>query len=92
MYWKASVTDEAFRLVHHLRLVDRNATINRHRTYCESHEPFAVDGNNELVQLRLKLVLQAYQAGGFKSGKAVVFAALADAAFQEIPPTRKLVC
>jgi hypothetical protein len=57
-------TDEAFRLLHHFRLADRKATINRHRRYCEGHETFAVDGNNELVQLRLKLVLQAYQAGG----------------------------
>jgi hypothetical protein len=36
-----------------------NATINRHRGYCESHEVFAVDGNNELVQLRLKQLVSA---------------------------------
>jgi hypothetical protein len=29
-------------------------------------------GTNELVQRRLKLVLKAYQAGGFKSRKAEV--------------------
>jgi hypothetical protein len=66
-------TDEAFRLLHHFRLAGRKATIERHRRYCESHETFAVDGNNELVQLRLKLVLRAYQAGGFNSRKTEVF-------------------
>jgi hypothetical protein len=32
-------SDEAFRLIHHFRLVGRNATINRHRRYCEGLEP-----------------------------------------------------
>ena len=45
-----------------------------------------LDGStNGLVQERLKLVLQAYRGGGFKFGRAEVFAALAEAAFQEIP-------
>ena|GEM_PF-3102930 len=79
-------TDEAFHLLHHFRLVERNATIKRHRSFCEDHASFARDGNNEIVQRRLKLVLSAYQEGGSKSGKAEGFAALADAAFQEIPP------
>jgi hypothetical protein len=43
-------SDEAFRLIHHFRLVGRNATINRHRRYCEGLETFADGGTNELVQ------------------------------------------
>jgi hypothetical protein len=79
-------TNEAFRLLHHFRLNDGTPTINDHRTYCEGLQTFRSGGTNDLVQQRLKLVLQAYEVGGFKSGKAEVFAALAEAAFQEIPP------
>ena len=43
-------SDEAFRLIHHFRLVGRNATINRRRRYCEGLETFADGGTNELVQ------------------------------------------
>src|ERR1700733_6016620 len=48
--WTCCKADEAFRLIHHFRLVGRNATINCHRRYCEGLEAFADGGANELVQ------------------------------------------
>jgi hypothetical protein len=62
-------SDEAFRLIHHFRLVGRNATINRHRRYCEGLETFADGGTNELVQRRLKLVLQGTRQEGSRPAK-----------------------
>jgi hypothetical protein len=78
-------TDEAFSKLHHFSLVGRNATIARHRAYCEKTSSFAADGANELVQCRLRLVLDSYRRGGFSSGRSAVFVALAEAAFHEMP-------
>jgi hypothetical protein len=85
-------TNDAFWRLHHFRIEGRKPTINAHRKYCAGISFFA-DGStngltNGLVQERLKLVLQAYRGGGFKSGKAKVFAALAEAAFLDMPTTR----
>ncbi|MBE0702802.1 MAG: hypothetical protein IH582_06485 [Afipia sp.] len=79
-------TSEAFAKLHHFRLAGREATIGRHRSYCNKTSAFAADGTNELVQRRLKLVLDSYRQGGFRSGHSAVFVALAEAAFHEIPP------
>lgn len=79
-------TDEAFCRLHHFRVKGRNVTIDRFRRYCEElTEGFQADQNNELVQRRLRLVLDAYNAG-FRSSNSEVFCALADAAFAELPP------
>ncbi|MBN9602427.1 MAG: hypothetical protein J0G33_05795 [Afipia felis] len=78
-------TSEAFARLHHFRLAGREATIGRHRSYCNKTSTFAADGTNELVQRRLKLVLDSYQQGGFRSGHSAVFVALAEVAFHEIP-------
>jgi hypothetical protein len=79
-------TDHAFHALHHF---GNDATIRRHRAYCEDHDSFRADGNNELVQKRLRMVLAAYKAGGFRSGKPEVFVALAEATFREIPRSEK---
>lgn len=79
-------TDEAFTQLHHSRLKNQKALISAHRHYCEKIESFQGDGQNERVQRRLELVLTAYRAGGFRSSDPRVFAALADAAFHELPP------
>lgn len=84
------LTDEAFARLHHFRLKNRKAFISAHRHYCEKIESFQDDGENERVQRRLQLVLDAYQGGGFRSGDPHVFAALADAAFHELPPLAAL--
>jgi len=75
-------TDQAFHVLHHFR---SDETLSRHRAYCEVHDSFRTDGNNELVQKRLRMVLAAYKAGGFRSGKPEVFVALAEAAFRNTP-------
>ena len=77
-------TDEAFQTLHHFRTRGGRPTVNDHRRYCSEHIKFASDGNNERVQRRLTLVLDAYRSG-FSSGSPEVFVALAEAAFKEIP-------
>ena len=79
-------TDDAFSQLHHFRLKNRKALISEHRHYCEMTESFQDEGENERVQRRLELVLNGYRVGGFRSGDPRVFAALADAAFHELPP------
>jgi hypothetical protein len=82
-------TDEAFSRLHQRRLADQKVTIERHQRYCaETIESFRPDGENELLQQRLALVLNAYRAGGFNSRRSQVWMALADAAFHELPPLR----
>jgi hypothetical protein len=83
---KLGFNDQAFASLHHFRVKGRKTTIRAHRTYCEGIVSFQGDGENELVQQRLKLVLNAYSAGAFNSGRPEVFSALADAAFYELPP------
>jgi hypothetical protein len=78
--------DQAFARLHHFRLKGRKPTISDHRHYCEAITSFQGDGENELVQRRLELVLNAYRAGGFESRRPEVFGALAEAAFYELPP------
>jgi hypothetical protein len=75
-------TDQAFHALHHF---GHEATISRHRAFCKAHDNFQADGNNELVLKRLRMVLAAYKAGGFRSGKPEVFVALAEATSREIP-------
>jgi hypothetical protein len=54
---------------HHFWLKGEKPTIATHRGYCEGiKNAFEYDGTNALVQQRLELVLNAYRAGGFKSG------------------------
>jgi hypothetical protein len=81
-------TDHCFATLHHFRLAGRDATIQEHRRYCEKTAGFQDDGENLRVQKRLQLVLNAYTAGGFKSGSEQVFLLLAEAAMQEISPLR----
>jgi hypothetical protein len=78
--------DQAFARLHHFRMKRRKATIRAHYSYCQAIASFQNDGENELVQQRLKLVMNAYRSGVFKSGRPEVFSALADAAFYELPP------
>ena len=77
--------DHAFGHLHHFRVL-RGVydTITAHRKYVEKHTYLLADGNNEKVQRRLELVLNAYKAGPFKRG-APVFLALAQAAVDELP-------
>jgi hypothetical protein len=82
--------DEAFWRLHHFRLKDCKDTIQEHRDYVEKQSSLRDNDSNEEVQRRLELVLNAYRLGGFKSGRQSVFAALADAAFYEIPPRRSV--
>lgn len=76
-------SNEAFQVLHHFC---DEATIHAHRAYCESHDTFRAGGNNELVQERLRMVLAAYRAGGFKSRNPGVFVALAEAAVRDGVP------
>lgn len=83
--------DRAFARLHHWRATGKEETIQSFRTYCEKHEVFQADGNNDRVTKRLELVLRAYTQGGFSSAKVEVFIALAEAAWLEVPPvTREL--
>lgn len=79
-------SDEAFAQLHHFRLKRRKASISGHLRYCGKITSFQSGGENERVQRRLDLVLNAYQAGGFRSKDSRVFIGLADAAFHELPP------
>jgi hypothetical protein len=75
-------SNDAFHVLHHF---GDDATIHAHRVYCEAHESFRANSNNELVQKRLRLVRNSYKAGGFRSGNPEVFVALARAASHELP-------
>ena len=77
-------TDSAFALLHHFRSKGRDEPISKHRSHCEITNEFQDDGNNEKVQLRLKLVLSAYLLGGFKKTDPKIFECLAEAAYLEI--------
>lgn len=80
--------DKAFAKLHHHRLKGINDTIRKHRDYCKTQDNLRANDSNEEVQRRLELVLKAYTAAGFNSGSTEVFAALAEAAFNELPPSR----
>lgn len=80
--------DEAFAKLHHYRLKGVKDTIQKHREYCKTQTNLRTNDSNEEVQRRLEMVLKAYSAGGFSSRRPEVFAALADAAFSELPPQR----
>lgn len=83
---KLGFPEEAFSRLHHFRLEGKKESIASHRKYCDTHDTFVTDGDNERTQQRLEMVLNAYQGGGFRSGKSSVFIALADAVFYELPP------
>jgi hypothetical protein len=73
--------DNAFSRLHH-----DHDTITPFRNYCINKiQEFTPDGTNHNVQRRLQLVLNAYRAGVFQSGREEVFLALADASVAEIP-------
>jgi hypothetical protein len=74
-------TDPAFQVVHHW---GPRARIHAHRAWAEHVSEFKPNGTNVAVARRLKLMWNAYQHGGFKSGKPEVWAALAIAAKAEI--------
>lgn len=76
--------DAAFARLHHYREKGRNDTITAHRAYCEKTTHFREGETNELVQRRLKLVLDAYKLSGFRSRRPGVFVGLAEAAYEEI--------
>ena len=84
-------TDEAFQLLHHSRTRGWRDTIARHRSYCKKVSTFQRDGDAERDQRRLEFVLQEYKAGAFKPGRTDVFAALAERAFQTIPPFKTVM-
>ena len=74
------LTDEIFDIVHHFN----EETIAQHRNYCSEHPGrFQPGGTNEQVQRRLKIMLNAYVAGGFTNVN--VFRYLAHASVTEIP-------
>ena len=76
---KRGFTDEFFDIVHHFE----GETIERHRKYCLNHPgQFRFGGTNEQVQNRLRMVLDAYVAGGFTN--AEVFRFLAHASVIEV--------
>src|SRR6202035_2390436 len=87
---KLGFNDWAFARLHHFRINGKRATIHAHRKYCEGIASFQGGGENEVVQRRLELVIDAYRKGGFQSGRSDVFAALADASFHELPPPGSL--
>jgi hypothetical protein len=76
--------NEAFAAIHHFKEKGRADTIAEHRAYCIEKDSFQDGRANARIQQRLKLVLTAYQLGGFQSGKAEVFRCLAEAAYNEI--------
>jgi len=77
------LTDSDFRVIHHMR----DATIERHRTYCTGTSRFrSDDATNSQVRDRLRSIAKAFRAGGFsKPAQPGVLAALALAAVVEIP-------
>ena len=78
--------DEAFSKLHHFRLKGRRESISSHRRYCEKTPTFDANGENALVQQRLERVLKSYRSLGPASQHASAFIALAEDAFQAIPP------
>ena len=79
---------DAFSALHHFREKGRADTIAEHRAYCIEKDSFQEGSVDARIQQRLKLVLTAYQLGGFQSGKADVFRCLAEAAYNEITSKR----
>ena len=77
-------TSDAFAALHHFKEKGRADTIAEHRAYCIETDSFQDGSANARIQQRLKLVLTAYQLGGFQSGKTEVFRCLAEAAYAEI--------
>jgi hypothetical protein len=78
-------TGVAFRKLHHFRRSGCSTSIAAHRKYCTQKAYFQHDSTNERVHRRLRLVLSAYRAGGFTSGRPTGCEALAEAAIAEIP-------
>jgi hypothetical protein len=76
--------NDAFAALHHFKEKGRADTIAEHRAYCIETDSFQDGSANARVQQRLKLVLAAYQLGGFQSSRAEVFRCLAEAAYSEI--------
>lgn len=77
--------DAAFWRIHHWREDGKCESIKHHADYCRGKSYFKTD-TNRLVQRRLKLILDAYQKGGFTSRRQEVFSYLAEAAYAELPP------
>jgi hypothetical protein len=82
---KLGFNDWAFGRLHHFRTNGKRVTIEEHRKHCEGIGSFQ-NGDDEVVQRRLELVIGAYRRGGFRSGRSEVLAALGDASFHELPP------
>ena len=76
--------NDAFSALHHFRERGRADTIAEHRAHCIERDNFQDGSVDARIQQRLKLVLTAYELGGFQSGKAKVFRCLAEAAYNEI--------
>lgn len=73
-------TDEFFDIVHNFEA----ETIEHHRNYCLNYDgPFQSGGINEQTQKRLRIVLDAFVAGGFENKETFRF--LAHAAAKEVP-------
>ena len=82
---QAGFDDTSFSVIHHHK---EPQTISEHRRYCSM---LVEDGglfrtiNNQLVQMRLELILTMYRSAGFCTGNPGVFLNLAKAALAEIP-------
>ena len=80
---KNGLTDEEFRIVHHMT----NNTIKAHRGYCNKiHEFIGEESNNTKVRKRLKIMESALRCAGFSlPPKPGVLRSLAEAAVAEVP-------
>jgi hypothetical protein len=76
-------TDEAHAVLRHSSQSGWTDHIAGHRAYCLKIQSFQSEGTNARVQMRLELVLKAYEGGGFKNPK--VFLDLARASVIEVP-------
>jgi hypothetical protein len=88
-------TDEAFWRVHHFREKGEKESINGHRSYCLVRDSFQDGGTNELVQIRLEIVLNCFKQYHAQNPKVIsagrnraweTFIRLADAAYVLVPP------
>jgi hypothetical protein len=75
--------NDAFAALHHFKEKGRADNIAEYRAFCIETDSFQDGSANARIQQRLKLVLTAYQLGGFQSGKPEVFRCLAEAAYNE---------
>jgi len=85
-------SDAAFARLHHKRLNKQYSPhkIEPFRRYCEQHQMFRPNSENELIYKRLAFVLRKYRDEELPPGKTDAFIALAEASFKEIPPYQRI--